>query len=79
MDDSGPLVTRCYEVANKLADEYPEYTLTAIRVMTAEKLGVTRQYVENLDIKPVRFKSMRYFRWLAYYSGLRLNYCTGLS
>ena len=58
MDDSVPLATRCYEVASKLADEYPEYTLTAIRVMTAEKLGVTRQYVENLDIKPARFKSM---------------------
>ncbi|MDW3095859.1 MAG: hypothetical protein R8G33_09330 [Gammaproteobacteria bacterium] len=48
--------TRCYEVACSLAEEYPEYTLTAIRVMTAEKLGVTRQFVENLDIKPARFK-----------------------
>jgi ribosomal protein S24E len=51
------LATRCYEVASSLADEYPEYTLTAIRVMTAEKLGVTRQFVENLDIKPARFKN----------------------
>ncbi len=51
-----PLAIRCDEVANSLADEYPQYTLTAIRVMTAEKLGVTRQYVENLDIKPARFK-----------------------
>ncbi len=49
------LVSRCYEVASSLADEYPEYTLTAIRVMTAEKLGVTRQFVENLDIRPARF------------------------
>lgn len=51
------LAVRCYEVASSLADEYPEYTLTAIRVMTAEKLGVTRQFVENLDIKPARFKN----------------------
>jgi hypothetical protein len=51
------LATRCYEVASTLADEYPEYTLTAIRVMTAEKLGVTRQFVENLDIKPAKFKN----------------------
>lgn len=54
--DDKPLATRCHDVANSLADEYPQYTLTAIRVMTAEKLGVTRQYVENLDIKPARFK-----------------------
>lgn len=51
------MATRCYEVASSLAEEYPEYTLTAIRVMTAEKLGVTRQFVENLDIKPARFKN----------------------
>ena len=51
------LATRCYEVASSLSDEYPEYTLTAIRVMTAEKLGVTRQFVENLDIRPSRFKN----------------------
>lgn len=51
------LEAKCYEVASFLADEYPEYTLTAIRVMTAEKLGVTRQFVENLDIKPARFKN----------------------
>ena len=51
------LATRCYEVASTLADEYPKYTLTAIRVMTAEKLGVTRQFVENLDIKPAKFKN----------------------
>ena len=55
-EDDKPLALRCHEVANSLADEYPQYTLTAIRVMTAEKLGVTRQYVENLDIKPARFK-----------------------
>ncbi len=55
-DDDKPLAARCHDVANSLADEYPQYTLTAIRVMTAEKLGVTRQYVENLDIKPARFK-----------------------
>ena len=57
IDDSDQLATRCYEVASSLAEEYPEYTLTAIRVMTAEKLGVTRQFVENLDIKPARFKN----------------------
>ena len=58
LDESKPLATRCYEVASSLAEEYPEYTLTAIRVMTAEKLGVTRQYIENLDIRPARFKNM---------------------
>ena len=57
LDDDEILEARCYEVACSLAEEYPEYTLTAIRVMTAEKLGVTRQFVENLDIKPARFKS----------------------
>lgn len=58
LDENKPLATRCYEVASSLAEEYPEYTLTAIRVMTAEKLGVTRQYIENLDIRPKRFKNM---------------------
>ena len=58
LDENKPLATRCYEVASSLAEEYPEYTLTAIRVMTAEKLGVTRQYIENLDIRPARFKNM---------------------
>lgn len=57
LEDDNLLEARCYEVACSLADEYPEYTLTAIRVMTAEKLGVTRQFVENLDIKPARFKN----------------------
>lgn len=57
LEDDDVLEARCYEVACSLADEYPEYTLTAIRVMTAEKLGVTRQFVENLDIKPARFKN----------------------
>lgn len=57
LEDDKMLASRCYEVASSLADEYPEYTLTAIRVMTAEKLGVTRQFIENLDIKPARFKN----------------------
>lgn len=51
------LAEECYRVACALAEEYPEYTLTAIRVMTAEKLGVTRQFIENLDIRPDRFKN----------------------
>lgn len=55
--DDKSMATRCYAVASSLAEEYPECTLTAIRVMTAEKLGVTRQFVENLDIKPARFKN----------------------
>jgi len=57
LDDDKILEAKCYEIASSLAEEYPEYTLTAIRVMTAEKLGVTRQFVENLDIKPARFKN----------------------
>lgn len=57
LEDDEVIAAKCYEIASSLADEYPEYTLTAIRVMTAEKLGVTRQFVENLDIKPARFKS----------------------
>ncbi len=57
LDEDKILEAKCYEIASSLAEEYPEYTLTAIRVMTAEKLGVTRQFVENLDIKPARFKS----------------------
>jgi hypothetical protein len=57
LDEDKALETRCYEVASSLAEEYPEYTLTAIRVMTAEKLGVTRQFIENLDIKPARFQN----------------------
>lgn len=52
-----PLSVQCAQVAEMLAEEYPQYTLTAIRVMTAEKLGVTRQYLENLDIKPKRFQT----------------------
>ncbi|MEM8844411.1 MAG: hypothetical protein AAGB35_05130 [Pseudomonadota bacterium] len=56
-DDNDSLAQECYEVACALAEEYPEYTLTAIRVMTAEKLGVTRQFIDNLDIRPDRFKN----------------------
>jgi hypothetical protein len=56
-DSSNDLADECYRVACALAEEYPEYTLTAIRVMTAEKLGVTRQFIENLDIRPDRFKN----------------------
>jgi hypothetical protein len=56
-DSKNELAEECYRVACALADEYPEYTLTAIRVMTAEKLGVTRQFIENLDIRPDRFKN----------------------
>lgn len=55
-EDDRPLSERCQEIADELAVQYPEYTLTAIRVMTAEKLGVSRQYVDNLDITPARFK-----------------------
>ena len=56
-NDTESLAKECYEVACALAEEYPEYTLTAIRVMTAEKMGVTRQFIENLDIRPDRFKN----------------------
>ena len=61
-EDAGPessndISEECYRVACALAEEYPEYTLTAIRVMTAEKLGVTRQFLENLDIRPDKFKN----------------------
>ena len=56
-DSGNDLAEECYRVACALAEEYPEYTLTAIRVMTAEKLGVTRQFIENLDIRPDRFKN----------------------
>lgn len=56
-EDNIPLSVQCAQVADMLAEEYPQYTLTAIRVMTAEKLGVTRQYLENLDIKPKRFQT----------------------
>lgn len=56
-EDNTPLSVQCAQVAEMLAEEYPQYTLTAIRVMTAEKLGVTRQYLENLDIKPKRFQN----------------------
>lgn len=56
-EEDVPLSVQCAQVADMLAEEYPQYTLTAIRVMTAEKLGVTRQYLENLDIKPKRFQT----------------------
>lgn len=56
-ESGNDLADECYRVACALAEEYPEYTLTAIRVMTAEKLGVTRQFIENLDIRPDRFKN----------------------
>lgn len=54
--DGASLSQQCHEVAEELADKYPEYTLTAIRVLTAEKLGVSRQYLENLGVTPKKFR-----------------------
>ncbi len=43
---------QCQQAINVLTDRFPGYDMVAIRHMAAEKVGVSPQYIENLNILP---------------------------
>ena len=43
---------RCQRAVNKLSLQYPGYDMVAIRNLAAKKVGVSAQYIENLNILP---------------------------
>lgn len=43
---------QCQQAINILTDRFPGYDMVAIRHMAAEKVGVSPQYIENLNILP---------------------------
>ncbi len=43
---------QCQEAINALTEQFPGYDMVAIRNMAAEKVGVSPQYIENLNILP---------------------------
>ena len=43
---------QCQEAINMLTEQFPGYDMVAIRNMAAEKVGVSPQYIENLNILP---------------------------
>ena len=47
---------RCQRAVNKLCKEFPNYDMVAIRNLAAKKVGVSAQYIQNLNILPERNK-----------------------
>ena len=45
---------QCQDAVNMLTQQFPGYDMVAIRHMAAEKVGVSPQYIENLNILPER-------------------------
>ena len=43
---------QCQEAINMLTQQFPGYDMVAIRNLAAEKVGVSPQYIENLNILP---------------------------
>ena len=43
---------KCQQAINILTEQFPGYDMVAIRHMAAEKVGVSPQYIENLNILP---------------------------
>ena len=43
---------QCQQAINILTEQFPGYDMVAIRHMAAEKVGVSPQYIENLNIRP---------------------------
>ena len=43
---------QCQQAVNILTQQFPGYDMVAIRHMAAEKVGVSPQYIENLNILP---------------------------
>jgi len=43
---------QCQDAINMLTQQFPGYDMVAIRNMAAEKVGVSPQYIENLNILP---------------------------
>ncbi len=43
---------QCQQAINILTEQFPGYDMVAIRYMAAEKVGVSPQYIENLNIRP---------------------------
>jgi|GEM_PF-3103638 len=46
------LPEQCQQAINVLTEQFPGYDLVAIRNMAAEKVGVSPQYIENLNVLP---------------------------
>jgi hypothetical protein len=46
------LPEQCQEAVNLLSQQFPGYDMVAIRHMAAEKVGVSPQYIQNLNILP---------------------------
>lgn len=46
------LPEQCQEAVNILSQQFPGYDMVAIRHMAAEKVGVSPQYIQNLNILP---------------------------
>ena len=45
---------KCQRTVNELCHQFPDYDIVAIRNMAAQKVGVSLQYIENLNILPER-------------------------
>lgn len=43
---------KCQQAVNELCQQFPGYDIVAIRNMAAQKVGVSLQYIENLNILP---------------------------
>ena len=43
---------QCQDAINMLTEQFPGYDMVAIRNMAAAKVGVSPQYIENLNILP---------------------------
>ena len=43
---------KCQQAVNELCHQFPGYDIVAIRNMAAQKVGVSLQYIENLNILP---------------------------
>ena len=51
-EDKLSIPEQCQIAINQLTDQFPGYDMVAIRNMAAEKVGVSPQYIENLNILP---------------------------
>lgn len=50
--DNKPIPVQCQDAVNDYCQQYPDYDIVAIRNLAAKKIGVSSQYIENLNISP---------------------------
>lgn len=53
-EDNKSIPEQCQEAINDYCQQYPGYDIVAIRNMAAKEIGVSAQYIENLNILPER-------------------------